>query len=881
MTEKPTYQELERRLAELQAELKAIRGKQTVKSRWMAPILEDSGLNLLFAIINNAQNVIYVKDVDGRFILANRQLCDILGLPAREVLGKTPVELFPSDLAARAMEHDRQIIRSKSAQTFGEKVELNDGVHEYIAMKFPIFGDQGDLVAVGGIATDITDHVRAEENYRQSEEKYRTLVENAGEAIFIAQQGMLKFVNKKTESLSGYTNEELIFKPFHELIHEDDRALVLDHHFKRLQGLKMPPRYSFRIITRSGEVRWVELNAVLVDWQGEPASLNFLHDITGRKRAEEALEKRVLALTMPLDDSESIKFEDLFNLEDIQRLQDEFAAATGVASIITRTDGTPITESSNFCHLCRDIIRKTEKGCSNCYRSDALIGRMSSEGPTIQQCMSGGLWDAGAAISVGGRHIANWLIGQVRDETQTEESIRVYAREIGADEDEAAKAFRKVPGMSQAQFGRVAQALFTLANQLSATAYQNVQQARFISDRKRAEKEKDRIEAQYRQSQKVEAIGRLAGGVAHDLNNLLTPIIGYGELLSGEFSLGDLRRESIDQIMQAGYGARDLVRQLLAFSRKQKLKYQPLNLNKTIRGFQKLLRRTVREDIELSIIMSPDIQTIRGDIGQIEQVIMNLFVNAQQAMPNGGKLTIETAMAELDEAYAADQPHTQVGQYVMLAVSDNGLGMDEETQEHIFEPFFSTKGEQGTGLGLATVYGIVKQHGGHIWLYSEMGKGTIFKVYLPVSEEMPIETHSEKETAVDMKGTETILLVEDNAQVRRLASVVLRRQGYKLLIAEHGDKALRLLRNHKGKVDLLLTDVVMPDMNGKELLTKVEEICPHIRVLYMSGYTDDIIAQRGVLDESARFIEKPFTVQGLATKVRAALTSKQAGASLF
>ena len=177
----------------------------------------------------------------------------------------------------------------------------------------------------------------------------------------------------------------------------------------------------------------------------------------------------------------------------------------------------------------------------------------------------------------------------------------------------------------------------------------------------------------------------------------------------------------------------------------------------------------MREDIELSIIMSPDIQTIRGDIGQIEQVIMNLFVNAQQAMPNGGKLTIETAMAELDDAYAADHPHTQVGQYVMLAVSDNGLGMDEETQEHIFEPFFSTKGEQGTGLGLATVYGIVKQHGGHIWLYSEMGKGTIFKVYLPVSEEMPIETHSEKETAVDMKGTETILLVEDNAQVRRLA----------------------------------------------------------------------------------------------------------------
>lgn len=872
MTAKPTYQELEQQIAELQAALREAREEKAANPIRIDPIPEKIGSSLLFAIINNAQNIIYVKDIHGRYILANKQLCDKLGLPEHEVLGKTPLELIPHDLALKNMEHDRQVIQARVAKTFNEKVAYKGVVREYIAMKFPIFGGQSKVVAVGGIATDITDLVRAEENYRQSEEKYRTLVENAGEAIFIAQQGMLKFVNKKTETLSGYSKEELIAKPFHELIHKDDQALVLDHHFKRLKGMKMPPRYSFRIINRSGEARWVELNAVLVDWQGEPASLNFLHDITGRKRAEEALEKRILALTMPLDEAESIKFEDLFNLEDIQRLQDEFAAATGVASIITHTDGTPITEPSNFCRLCNDIIRKTEKGRINCYKSDAKIGRVSSNGPTIQPCMSGGLWDAGAAISVGGRHIANWLIGQVRDDTQTEESIRAYAKEIGADKDEAAEAFREVSGMSREQFGRVAQALFTLANQLSNTAYQNVQQARFISERKRAEKEKDRLEAQYRQSQKVEAIGRLAGGVAHDLNNLLTPIIGYGELLSSEFSPGDLRRESIDQIMRAGYGARDLVRQLLAFSRKQKLKYQPLNLNKTIRGFQQLLRRTIREDIELRLLLSRDIATIRGDIGQIEQVILNLFVNAQHAMPNGGKLTIETAMVDLDQAYAERHPNTQPGRYVMMAVSDTGLGMDRETQEHIFEPFFSTKGDQGTGLGLSTVYGIVKQHGGNIWVYSEPGKGTIFKVYLPVSDDLIIENNVDDEAAVETKGSETILLVEDNEQVRRLASVVLKRQGYKLLIAEHGAKALSLLKDHKGNVDLLLTDVIMPDMNGKELSAKAMAISSHIRVLYMSGYTDDIIAQRGALDENDRFIEKPFTVQALSAKVRAALS---------
>ena len=872
MTAKPTYQELEQQIAELKAALREVREEKAANPSRIDPIPEKIGSSLLFSIINNAQNIIYVKDIHGRYILANKQLCDKLGLPENEVLGKTPLELIPHDSALKNMEHDRQVIQARVAKTFNEKVAYKGVAREYIAMKFPIFGGRDRVVAVGGIATDITDLVRAEENYRQSEKNYRTLVENAGEAIFIAQQGMLKFVNKKTETLSGYSKEDLIAKPFHELIHQDDQALVLDHHFKRLKGMKIPPRYSFRIINRFGEARWVELNAVLVDWQGEPASLNFLHDITGRKRAEEALEKRILALTMPLDDAESIKFEDLFNLEDIQRLQDEFAAATGVASIITHTDGTPITEPSNFCRLCNDIIRKTEKGHINCYQSDAKIGRVSSNGPTIQPCMSGGLWDAGAAISVGGRHIANWLIGQVRDDTQTEESIRAYAKEIGADMDEAAEAFREVPGMSREQFGRVAQALFTLANQLSNTAYQNVQQARFISERKKAKKEKDRIEAQYRQSQKVEAIGRLAGGVAHDLNNLLTPIIGYGELLSSEFSPGDLRRKSIDQIMRAGYGARDLVRQLLAFSRKQKLKYQPLNLNKTIRGFQQLLRHTIREDIELRLLLSRDMATIRGDIGQIEQVILNLFVNAQHAMPNGGKLTIETAMVDLDQAYTEGHPNTQPGRYAMMAVSDTGLGMDRETREHIFEPFFSTKGDQGTGLGLSTVYGIVKQHGGNIWVHSEPGKGAIFKVYLPVSDDRIIENNVDDEAAVETKGSETILLVEDNDQVRRFASVVLKRQGYKLLIAEHGAKALSLLKAHKGSVDLLLTDVIMPDMNGKELSAKAMAISPHIRVLYMSGYTDDIIAQRVALDENDRFIEKPLSVQGLSAKVRAALS---------
>ncbi len=397
-----------------------------------------------------------------------------------------------------------------------------------------------------------------------------------------------------------------------------------------------------------------------------------------------------------------------------------------------------------------------------------------------------------------------------------------------------------------------------------------IPESRDITARKRAEAEKTRIEEQYFQAQKVEAIGKLAGGVAHDMNNLLTPILGYGEMLVAKFNPDDSRRRCVEQIVQAGMRARDLVRQLLAFGRKQTLEYKSLDINKIIEEFQALMLRTIREDIALEIIPAPGIPTVKADIGQIEQVIMNLVVNAQDSMPNIGRLTIETAMVEIDEDYMLVHHGTQKGHYVMLAVSDTGCGMDEETRMHIFEPFFSTKGENGTGLGLATVYGIVKQHEGNIWVYSEQGKGTTFKVYLPVCEEVHIKKQVREESTEDLRGSETILLVEDNEQVRDLAHAVLTQQGYTVLVAENGAEALTLLASHDGAMHLLLTDVIMPGMNGKEIFTRATATDKHpgLKVLYMSGYTNNVIAHHGVLDEGVQFIQKPFTFHGLATKVR-------------
>ncbi len=380
-----------------------------------------------------------------------------------------------------------------------------------------------------------------------------------------------------------------------------------------------------------------------------------------------------------------------------------------------------------------------------------------------------------------------------------------------------------------------------------------------------------KIKEQQHQDQKVESIGRLAGGVAHDLNNLLTPIIGYSEMLSNDFGADKARKNSVGQILHAGIKARDLVRQLLAFSRKQTLVYKPVDMNKAVTDFETLLRRTIREDITIKVIQSPDMRMVMADIGQIEQVIMNLTVNSQDAMSEGGCLIIETALVELDKSYTDKHSDVEPGTYVMLAVSDTGIGMDEATRKQIFEPFYSTKGSQGTGLGLATVYGIIKQHGGDFLVYSEPGKGTTIKVYLPVSEETSIEEESETTNDTDLKGSETILLAEDNEQVRDFAHTVLIKQGYTVLVAENGPEALKVLASHDAPVHLLLTDVIMPEMGGKELYTRITEMQPAIKVIYMSGYTDNIIAHHGVLDKGIAFIQKPFTIQFLTAKVREVL----------
>jgi two-component system cell cycle sensor histidine kinase/response regulator CckA len=383
------------------------------------------------------------------------------------------------------------------------------------------------------------------------------------------------------------------------------------------------------------------------------------------------------------------------------------------------------------------------------------------------------------------------------------------------------------------------------------------------------------LEERYRQAQKMEAVGRLAGGVAHDFNNLLTVITSYSQLLQMDLPDGDPRRGDLDEVLRAAEAAASLTRQLLAFSRQQVVMPQLLAIEDVVIRTEKMLRRLIGEDIELATVLNPAPVTVKMDPGQLEQVILNLAVNSRDAMPRGGKLTLETASADLDATYVRAHWPATPGRYSMLIVNDNGIGMDRATQARIFEPFFTTKElGKGTGLGLSTVYGIVKQAGGFIWAYSEPGVGSTFKIYLPSQDEAPLAITQTRELAAVPRGTETILVAEDAAAVRSVVHEILRRHGYTVIDAATPAEALQLAARHRGHIDLLITDVVMPGIGGADLARQLAATRPGLRVLYMSGYTDDAVVRHGVLEPGIAFLQKPFSPEALARKVREVIEGK-------
>ncbi len=746
-------------------------------------------------LFETAQDGILILDADtGMIEVVNPFLIDMLGYSHEELLGKKLWEIgFFKDIGASQSAfkelQEKGYIRYEDLPLETKKGRCMEV--EFISNVYKVDGKK----VIQCNVRDITGR-RISKALRESEEKYLQVVENAAEAILVVQDGMIRFINPNTVELIGYSKEELISRPFLEFIHPEDREMVLQRHLKRSRGEALPRVLSFRVVDKDGDTKWVEINITLISWEGKPATLNFLTNITERKQAEKSLQ------------------------ESKERYRELF-------------DGAPVG------YFEYDI----EGRITNVNRTELRM-----LGYTLEEMIGQPVWKFIVEEEIARQQILAKLAGTMPLIRSFE---RIYRKKDGT----------TFPALTENRLLRDAEGRIISVRSTSQD----------ITDRKRAEQEMRALEEQFRQSQKMEAIGRLAGSIAHDFNNLLTVIKGYGQLSLMEFEEGDPLKGNIDEIQKATDRAVALTRQLLAFSRRQVMEMKVLDLNTVLRDLDKMLGRVIGEDIELVTLLADDLAGVKTDPGQIEQVVLNLAVNARDAMPSVGKLTIETANIELDEEYARTHVAVTPGRYVMLSVSDTGVGMTSEVKERIFEPFFTTKEKgKGTGLGLSTVYGIVKQSGGNIWVYSEPGKGTTFKIYLP-RVNASLEEIKEKVLKEDPRGDETILVVEDDEAVRKLAAQILMERGYTVLEAPQGLDAFLISAEYDGPIHLLLTDVVMPKMSGRELAETLISLRPGIKVLYMSGYTDNAIVRHGVLIEGTNYIQKPFALESLARKVREVL----------
>jgi two-component system cell cycle sensor histidine kinase/response regulator CckA len=774
----------------------------------------------------------------------------------------------------------------------------------------------------------VTEHKRAEEALSESEEKYRTLVEQSLQGIAIAQDSpsRLVFVNRALGKTLGYTPAELMAlspEGTEALVHPEDRMTFFKLFRDCLSGRPMPPHYEFRGVCKNGSVRWLEASTSRLLYKGEPAVQAVFIDITERKQVEETLRQSEEKYRTILETIEDGYYE--------VDLAGDFTFFNDSACRILGYSRKELMGMNNRQYTDEENARKLYEAFNKVY----LTGKPTKE------------FDWEVIRKDGTKRIGEVSISLIKDREGRPVGFRGIARDV-TQRKQAEEALRVEKQRSQtllenAPFGMVMidregnfryvnskfielfgyelnevpngkewfrkaypdpeyrhQAIETWINDsnisepgekipriFSATCKDKTKKTiRFITVQlatgeylvsceditliQRTEEEKAALAEQLRQSQKMEAIGRLAGGIAHDFNNLLTVIRGYSQLSLMDLSQNEKLRGHIEEIQKASQKASDLTHHLLAFSRRQIMEMKILDLNTLLKDLDRMLHRVIGEDIEVTYRLAKDLGWVKIDVGQIEQVILNLAVNARDAMPSGGKLTIETSNAELDETYARTHIGSKPGHYVMLSVSDTGVGMIPEVRERAFEPFFTTKEKgKGTGLGLSTAYGIVKQSGGNIWAYSEPGKGTTFKIYLPRMDEFGKEAAEKAEAAEILKGTETILIVEDEGEVLKLVAQVLTGQGYTVIEASGGDEAMHFAKQHERKpIHLLLTDVVMPGMSGGELAATLRVQHPSLKVLYMSGYTDNAIVHHGVLEEGINYIQKPFTLDALARKVR-------------
>ncbi len=763
-------------------------------------------------------------------------------------------------------------------------------------------------------------NVRHYRDIAERDARYRNLLEQAREGVVAEAEGRIVFANPAAMKIFLWTREEeWAGKSFLDLaVPEAREALAAILGASAASG--PPERHEVVGLKADGSRFEMEVTPARMTFQGKTATQAILRDITDRRRAEQALREseeryRLLFENNPqpmwVFDNETLAFLAVneaacqhygytrkeflaMTIRDIRLAEEVPALLQSLASQSDefhkagiwrhrKKDGTGIaveiaSHPLLFTGRPAQLVLATD--VTERMRAEEALRQSEQKYRDIFDFATVGIYQSrhdGSLITV------NAPLAEILDYDSPEDLLRHNLDGIYADPAERRALIARFEAAGKAHRQEV---LWKRKDgtpiwlELDARAVRNADgTTRYfegfvhdVSERKKSEEEKRRLQEQLVQAQKMEAVGQLAGGIAHDFNNLLTAITGYSELLLGELPPEDLRRSHAEEIRKAGERAASLTQQLLAFSRRQVLEPKVLDVNVVVSDIERMLRRLIGEHIELKTRKAPDIWKVKADPGQIEQAILNLVLNARDAMPSGGTLAIETSNAELDQEFARSHVPTQPGSYVMVAVSDTGVGISDDVKARLFEPFFTTKERgKGTGLGLSTTYGIVKQSGGYLWCDSEVGRGTTFQVLLPRVEEPVSEVVERKTSPPIHPGDETVLLVEDEPEVRSLVQRILKTQGYTVVTAANPDEALAVAREFKGPIQLMVTDIVMPGMSGLQLAERLNPTRPDMKVLFVSGYTNDAIGHQGVLDPGTAFLQKPFTPNALARKVREVL----------
>lgn len=928
----------------------------------------------LRALLEAMRDVVLVVGPDGRYLDIAPTRPDLLYRPPEQILGRTIHEIFPREQAEFFQEAIDRTLRTRRAVTIEYALPIEGREVWFEGRLSPMLDERGEAVAALLVARDITEERRAREALRESEEKYRALVEQSSEAIYLFFNRRFEFINRRFSEMFGISPEEARAPDFDfiQLVAPRSRPQIEEHAAKIRRGEAVPPRYEFTALTRDGRELLVEASVAYVPYRGGVATQGIVRDITAQKQAEAQMLRRERYLACLAETAQKLLgAADPFTvLPEVLACLGETAEADRVYIFEAHEDAQGRLLVSQRMEWCAPGITPqidnpamqnlpcVEAGFGRWVealsRNEMIAGKVAdfppSERPRLEaqgtrsilvfpllveglpygfigfdSCRTEREWAQVEMdlLSTAARNIAQAIEKSraLRALRESEERYRrliellpdavavhqdglvrmvnlTGARMLGYEspeevigrpvldfvhpDDHAVVRERiraqlergeRAPPLEERFLRRDGTAIpveVTAAPFMLGGRPASLVVARDISARKRLEEE-------LRQAQKMEALGRLAGGVAHDFNNLLTAINGYAELLLSSLRPDDPLRAEAEAILKAGQRATMLTQQLLAFGRRQVMELRVVDLNQVLEGLAGMLRRLIREDIELAFSLSPEPGHVRVDVAQMEQVIVNLVVNARDAMPNGGQLTLETAWSE-DETQVP--PGLAPGRYVRLTVRDTGEGIPEEVREHLFEPFFTTK-EVGLGLGLATVYGIVRQFGGHIQVDTEPGRGSAFHIYLPRAEveapgRPPLPEVPPAPPAVEEwpRGKETILVVEDDEMVRALAVRILRGQGYRVLEVRRGDEAIQTAAAYREPIHLLLTDVLVPHMSSRVLLERLQEGHPEVRVLYMSGHAENLIAQHVLLEPGSPLLRKPFTSQALVQKVRAVLDAR-------